>query len=72
MQVVDGIQARAEYLAEPVQVMQVGAAEVAAGVTLAIFDVGGGMQTVLGGLDPDVGMAGGKRGGKCRKTSRAT
>ena len=58
MQVVDGIEARTEYLVEAVQMVQVGAGEVAAGVAGALLVQRTHVHPVLRILDLDVAEAG--------------
>ena len=60
MQVVDGVEPPAQRLAGPQQVVQVGPAEMAAGVAVAVRIDRLGIGAVAGGLDPEVAMAGGK------------
>src|SRR5674476_1151623 len=58
MQVVDGVEARAEYLVEAVQMVQVSTGEVAAGVAGALPVQRAQVQPVLRVLDLDVAKPG--------------
>ena len=72
MQVVYRVQARAEYLADAVQVMQVGAGEIAAGVAAALLVQRTRVQAVLRILDLDVAETGEQpcRCARCASASR--